>query len=140
LSFQGVQGNDIFIEQLYWNISQERPFNATTRVLDRWREPGDQTDWPRAASTDPNNNARPSDKYIDDGSFLRLRNLTLGYNFNNLWNMDRLRIFATAKNLFTITDYGWYDPEVGGSNLQRGIDDGIVPQPRTFLFGVEVQF
>ena len=140
LSFQGVQGNDIFIEQLYWNISQERPFNATKRVLDRWREPGDQTDWPRAASTDPNNNARPSDKYIDDGSFLRLRNLTLGYNFNNLWNMDRLRIFATAKNLFTITDYGWYDPEVGGSNLQRGIDDGIVPQPRTFLFGVEVQF
>jgi TonB-linked SusC/RagA family outer membrane protein len=140
ISLQGTQGNDIFNQQLYWNLSQERPFNATTRVLDRWKEPGDETDWPRAASTDPNNNARPSDKYIDDGSFLRLRNLTIGYNFNNVLNMNRLRVFATAKNLFTITDYGWYDPEVGGSNLERGIDDGVVPQPRTLLMGVEVKF
>jgi TonB-linked SusC/RagA family outer membrane protein len=140
LTIQGVQGNDIFNSELYWEIAQERPWNATTRVLDRWQEPGDKTDWPRAASGDPNNNSRPSDKYVDDGSYMRLRNLSLGYNFNNVAGFSKLRLHLTMKNLVTLTDYGWYDPEIGGSNLTRGIDNGVIPQPRTFLMGVEVNF
>lgn len=149
LSFtmQGIQGNDIFHKDMLWELGMSRPWNETTRVLDRWREEGDKTDWPRAVSGDPNNNNRPSDKYVEDGSFMRLRNLTIGYNFNNVMGNNRIRLFFTTKNLITLTNFSGIDPEVGGANLVRGVTGrnwgssrGSAQHPRSFLLGVEAQF
>ena len=91
-----------------------------------------------------NGNLRPSDFYIEDGSYLRLRNITLGYTFSeqtlNSFShnvIKSLRIYVAAQNLITITDYSGYDPEIGTSGdgyiFRRGIDTGQLPQPRTFI-------
>jgi iron complex outermembrane receptor protein len=77
-----------------------------------------------------------SDYYMENGSFLRMDNMTLGYNFNKLANSTaNLRVYATAQNLFIITKYTGLDPEIS-----NGIDSNIFPRPRTFMFGVSLDF
>jgi len=77
-----------------------------------------------------------SDYYMENGSFLRLDNMTLGYNFENLAGSNgRLRVYSTVQNLFVITKYSGLDPEVSG-----GIDNTVYPRPRTFMFGVSLEF
>ncbi|MGK7395296.1 MAG: SusC/RagA family TonB-linked outer membrane protein [Candidatus Cyclobacteriaceae bacterium M3_2C_046] len=150
LFFQGVAGNDIY--NLLWaGINDgQGDNNATTMMLDRWTPNNTNTDVPRAIAGDPNDNDRPSTRFLEDGSYLRLRNLQVGYNFNeglgNL-NISNLRIYVSAQNLFTITDYRSYNPEVGilstdseRRSLTRGIDFGTYPIPQIFTGGVQVTF
>jgi TonB-linked SusC/RagA family outer membrane protein len=130
--------------------------NATTAILDRWRKPGDVAKLPRAGQNlDASRNLRPSDWSMEDGAYMRLRNITLGYSVpQNIVNrmtgtniFTNIRIYAAAQNLFTITKYSGYDPELStqsGASSQyifaRGIDDGSLPQPRTIMAGIQLGF
>ncbi|WP_131535712.1 SusC/RagA family TonB-linked outer membrane protein [Pedobacter nototheniae] len=144
--FQGVQGNDIFnasridLEGLYDSKNQ------STAVLDRWTTPGQITNIPKVTKGNTDN-SRTSSRFVEDGSYLRLKSATLSYNFgaNTLkkLNMSKITVFATGYNLLTFTNYSGFDPEVqrySGNSPSMGIDYGTYPQSRTFLFGVNVGF
>ncbi len=144
LFFQGVQGNDLFnasridLEGLYDSKNQ------LSTVLDRWTHEGQITDMPKAIrSTD---NSRTSSRYVENGSYLRLKTATLSYNFGQValsrWKMSKLTVFATSYNLLTFTKYNGFDPEVQqyDKSPSMGIDYGTYPQARTFLLGVNVGF
>lgn len=116
--------------------------NQSDRVLDRWRIPGQITDVPKA-----NFNIQNSTYFVEDGSFIRLKDLTLAYSFApeviSRIGLTQLRPFFTATNLFTITRYTGMDPEVnqwGGSGAVQGIDWGTYPHSRNFMFGVNIEF
>lgn len=131
--------------------------NASTAILNRWEQPGDNAALPRAGQDDSGSgNLRPSDYFIQNGAYLSARNVTLGYTFTKATLqsfsgkvLSSLRIYVAAENLFIITGYKGYDPElstVNGDNnaydtiFNRGIDNGQIPQPRTFLFGIQAGF
>ena len=106
-----------------------------------------ETSMPRAIIGDPNDNDIMSDRYIEDGSYLRLKNISLGYTFPKKWisklNLENLRIYANIQNLWTITKYEGYDPEVGASTQNVnvfGCDNGRYPSPTTYSFGINVGF
>ena len=108
-----------------------------------------ETGLPRATLNDPNDNNRISDRYVEDGSYVRLKNITLGYTFPKRWiekaGIENLRIYANIQNLLTITDYSGYDPEVGASTADSkgytyGIDNGRYPSPTVYSFGLNVSF
>ncbi|MEM8897754.1 MAG: TonB-dependent receptor [Bacteroidota bacterium] len=147
LFLQGVQGNLIYNTTRYDLEGMTRVFNAGTEVLDRWTGPGTSNEIPRGVSGDPNRNTRMSDRFLEDGSFLRMKLLSVGYTINTdaLSWLSRARVYVSAQNLFTITDYTGYDPEIGArqginSTSGLGIDFGQYPQPRTFLAGVQLSF
>lgn len=128
----------------------DKPHNSSTAILDRWKQPGDNAPLPRAGQN-PVNNLQLSDFFLEEGSFLRLRNITLGYTVpaSTLTKLTKnvvtnFRVYIASENLFTITKYKGYDPEVstqdGNYIFNRGIDGGQLPQPRTFLFGFQVDF
>ena len=105
------------------------------------------TDIPRPTTTDNNRNNRMSDRFIEDGSYLRLQNVRLSYTLPRLWTMkariERLRLYVNAQNLFTWTNYSGYDPEIGAFNqdpLMQNIDMGRYPTPRVITFGLDVDF
>jgi len=138
---QGSQGNDIYnLNRFYTEGGLYSNGNSSTRVLGRWTGPGTSTDVPRAIASDPNQNLRVSSYFIEDGSYVRLKVLTLGYNFPKtlLGRVagQSLRVYASAQNLVTLTRYSGFDPEVG----LAGIDRGVYPQARVFLAGVNVGF
>lgn len=149
----GLAGVDIANSTKYYTESITESHNTTKALLNRWRNPGDVAALPRAGQNA--SNLRPSDFYIEDGSYLRVRNLTLGYTFSKSVLSELtgdvvggLRLYVAAQNLLTLTDYSGYDPEIstqhGGDGeafiFRRGIDTGQLPQPRTFLAGVQLQF
>src|SRR5699024_1039352 len=147
LFLQGVQGNDIFNANRIIREGMARLFGAGTEVLDAWTPENTDTDMPRAVSGDPNQNVRPSTRWIEDGSYLRLKNIQLGYNvpvssLNALTNgtINNLRIYVSSQNLLTITGYEGWDPEIGSKNttLTNGIDYGQYPAARSFLLGLQV--
>ena len=125
---------------------------ATTDVLRRWRAPGDVTDVPRAIRGDPRGNFRPdSDYFLEDASYLRLKNITLAYNlprrFAQRLRAQRLRAYVMGQNLYTWTSYTGFDPETvsaqtsGGSRrLVYGVDNGIYPLARTITVGLNLGF
>ncbi|MEC5145747.1 TonB-dependent receptor [Chitinophaga sp. 212800010-3] len=149
LVLSGVAGNKL-LNGLKLNTDfMSTGHNAGTDILDRWRKPGDVAALPRIGqNVTGNGNLRPSDWWLEDGSYLRLRNITIGYNapvamLNTITRntLKSLRIYVAAQNLLTITKYTGYDPEVAGDYLfARGIDLGQVPQPRTFLAGIQLGF
>jgi len=116
------------------------------RQLDRWQQPGDITDIPRM-TTHGNNYTLPSDRNLEDASFLRLRSLSLGYtlpvNAVQRIGLQSLRVYFQGTNLLTFTRYSGLDPEVNSadsiSNV-RGIDQAVVPNPRTVQFGLNLSF
>jgi hypothetical protein len=114
--------------------------NGTTRILNRWTGDGTSNDVPRAIVGDPNNNLRVSTHYIEDGSFIRLKNLTFGYtlprNILNKITASQIRVYVTGQNLLTLTHYTGFDPEVSVS----GIDQGVYPQVRTLIGGINIGF
>ncbi len=151
---QGVEGIELYYGYRYFAEGMLRPFNFEKRTLNRWTGPNTSDEIPRAIGGDPANNTRESDRFIGDGSFLRMRNLTLGYtvpftaleNFGNGF-LSKVRVYATAQNLFTITAYEGYDPEIGSQSQNpdqasrgRGIDNGQFPQARTFMLGAQITF
>jgi TonB-dependent starch-binding outer membrane protein SusC len=149
--FQGVQGNKIYNATRVITEGMVRFFNAGTQVLNAWTPTNTNTNIPRAISSDPNGNARPSTRFLEDGSYLRLKNLMIGYNVpgNSLQSITKgivsnFRIYLSAQNLLTFTDYSGYDPEVGNrtpnSSLTSGIDFAVYPQPKSYLVGIQVGF
>jgi hypothetical protein len=116
-------------------------------VLDRWTTPGQITDVPKAgtASASPKVNAiADSSRWVEDGSYVRLKAVTFGYNFNKFWGINSLKLYVTAQNLYTWTKYKGFDPEVsafgGSTGRQPGIDYGTYPQVRTFVVGLKASF
>ncbi|RPD49310.1 TonB-dependent receptor [Hymenobacter sediminis] len=141
---QGSQGNDIYNQNRY---ILESPLygnsSGSTRVLGRWTGPGTSNDVPRAVggdNADPNQNLRVSSYFLEDGSYLRIKTLTLGYTLPqsvlSRITAKQLRFYVSAQNLATWTNYSGYDPEVGS----RGVDLGVYPQPRVFLAGLNIGF
>ena len=134
-------GNDIF-------RGYERNLNYTNKfasVLNRWTGEGSSSIEPRYSFIDANNNTRASDRYVEDGSFVKIKNIQLGYNFplRESSSLTSLRIYALAKNAFTFTDYRGYDPEIsngGGPVLDTGVDRGTYPSPRIVSLGLNIKF
>ena len=152
---QGVQGNDVYF--LYGNFAYEtqlRGFNSYKDALNRWTPSNTNTNIPKLSVDDRNGNRRASTRFLDDGSYLRIRNITLGYNFAQLlrWkDVSGFRLYVTAQNAFTFTKYPGLDPEIQAnsndtrglglsSDLAVGIDWGTVPAPRTFIAGLKLDF
>ena len=150
LVISGVAGIELANALKFFTENASTGHNATTAILNRWKKPGDVAALPRAGqSVTSSGNLRPSDFFTENGAYLRARNLTLGYTFSKTTLrafsgnvLSRLRVFAAAENLFTITGYKGYDPEVSGSNFifGRGIDNGQLPQARAFIAGIQVGF
>ncbi|WPQ63251.1 TonB-dependent receptor [Chitinophaga sancti] len=142
---QGVHGNKIFNALKYTNMNPSigTNYNMLKGILDAWTPTHTNTDVTRVISTDLNGNyGNTSDWYIEDGSYLRIKNVTLGYtlpvHLTNAAKIGAVRIYATANNLLTFTKYKGYDPEVGMDNY--GIDVARYPQSRSFLLGLNVNF
>jgi hypothetical protein len=117
--------------------------NYTTEILSRWTGEGTSNRIPRVTNT--NINWQFSDLYVHDGDFLRISNITLGYDFGKLMklkNLSQLRIYGSVQNAFTFTKYNGMDPEIGYGveNWVSGVDLGYYPRPRTFLVGVNLKF
>lgn len=145
----GVTGLKILNGIKLYTQSMSTGHNGSTALLNRWRQPGDVAALPRLGqNATGNGNLRPSDWWLEDGSYLRVRNITLGYSLPAhilsgivSGSVRSARLYIAAQNLFTITGYTGYDPEVGGNYLfARGIDLGNVPQQRTFLAGLQLGF
>ena len=147
--FQGVQGNKLFNAERIISEGMLRLFNSGTAVLNAWTSSNPNTNMPRAISGDPNQNARPSNRWIEDGSYLRLKNLMIGYSIpaqalHSLARgaISRFRIYISSQNLLTFTKYKGWDPEVGSrrTSLTNGIDYGQYPSARSYQVGVQVGF
>ncbi len=146
--FQFVYGNDIYNGGgIYQSCNACYFDNQTKDQLDRWQNPGDITDVPQARLFDSNGDANSS-RYISDGSYLRLKNLTFGYNLpasvlSNL-SLRRARLYFSGNNLLTFTSYEGWDPEVNadylGGNIAFGRDFYSAPQARMYTFGIDIGF
>jgi TonB-linked SusC/RagA family outer membrane protein len=127
------------------NYERQQPYaNQLSYTIDRWVGPESSFDIPRQ-TTEPTRNNVFSSFYVEDGSFLRLRNLQLGYSFSKDWlrkiKMEQLRVYLAANNLFTLTKYMGYDPDLGSSSaLSAGVDYGMYPQAKTIMVGLQFKF
>lgn len=137
---QGVAGNKIYNANNIDNTGMAAAYNQTTDVLDRWRGEGTSNSMPRAVYGDPNQNARVSDRFVENGSYLRLKNITLSYTFPKQWlqkvQIENARLSLSCENVATITGYSGFDPEVG----INGIDQNRYPISRTFNVGLNFNF
>lgn len=145
--FQGSYGNDVYNAT---RIDLEGMFdskNQSSAVLRRWTPDNRNTDIPRAVGNGNVDNVRNSTRFVEDGSYVRLKAITLTYNFNPKWfgksGIRNLSVYATGQNLLTITNYSGFDPEVnafGLSATELGVDYGTYPQARSLTFGVNAEF
>ena len=139
---QGSYGNDIYNASRIETEGMYDGKNQSTRVLNRWKIPGQITDMPKA-----NFKLLNSTYFVEDGSYLRLKDVSLSYNFKGKllkkWGITRLQPYFTATNLLTWTSYSGMDPEVnqwGNSGTVQGIDWGTYPHCRSYVFGINVEF
>jgi len=149
LFIQGSQGNEIYNAAKRWLVDRRQNFNQGVEALNAtYYQPNYTASEPRIVRADPNRNVlRSSDRYVFDGSYARIKNLVVGYNLPasvlDRLNARRLRIYASAQNLATITNYFGLEPEVGtqgGDPRDNGIDRLLYPQPRTIVLGVQLGF
>ena len=147
----GSYGNEIYNTGKQNLQSMRFSEQQSADVANRWRNPGDQTDMPRATLVDSNLNSFINTRWIEDGSYLRVRDISLSYNFGQnvveKLSISGLRIYGNLKNWFTITNYSGYSPEVnrslGGVDsvaLTQGVDYGTYPQAKTLSVGLNVEF
>lgn len=145
---QGTLGNKIAnakIQDLYssnmvqWNMAKE--------MMNRWTGPGSTNEYPRVISSDPNQNSRFSDRYIENGSYVRVKNVQVGYSLPRQLisriGLTKLRFYASVDNLCVLTKYKGFDPEMGdylGSPLNNGVDMVSYPRPRVITFGLNLNF
>lgn len=144
MQLQGVQGVDIFNAEKAYTRNFFGDNNTTPLIYEAWTEEN-HTQHPRNIASDPNGNfGKPSTYFVEDGSYLKLRNIQVGYNvpekFLSKLQVSRLRLYLNANNLLTLTGYSGTDPEVAGSNTSRGVDYGLYPQVRTVTGGIELNF
>lgn len=152
---QGVQGNDVYF--LYGNFAyetQSRGFNSYADILNRWTPTNTDTNIPKVSLDDRNGNRRASTRFLYDGSYMRIRNISFGYNLKSVLKWDQIsamRVYFTVQNAFTFTKYPGLDPEIQAnandtrglglsSDLAVGIDWGTVPAPRTYVAGIKIDF
>ena len=140
----GSVGNDIYNASRIEMIGMYNGSNQITDVLRRWRVPGQVTDIPKAGELD---NLRASTRWVEDGSYLKIKNITLSYDFSGPWlreklNISRIQPYITLDNMITFTNYSGYDPEMSQytSATSMGIDWGTYPNVKTVTFGVNVDF
>jgi hypothetical protein len=145
--FQGSFGNDIYNQNRTITEGQTTALNQSTAVLNHWTPTNTNTNIPRPVFGDPNGNNRVSDRFVEDGSYVRLKNLTLAYNvpvsISKHAAIKNLRVYATGQNLITWTHYSGYDPEVSAdpfSTTAIGRDYGVYPQSRTYTVGLNATF
>jgi TonB-linked SusC/RagA family outer membrane protein len=150
--FQGVSGFQIYNEVRTGGEDMGGYGNSWTTARNRWTGPFTSNSMPRAVNGDPNGNNRFSDRWVENGSFLRLKNIQLGYTLprgllNKMGNMSNLRVYVSATNLALITKYSGLDPEIlggdtrqVGSVLEPGVDRGGTPLPRVLTVGVNAAF
>lgn len=152
--FQGVSGYKIFNALKYEGMFMDPRYNQYSEIKNRYHavnNPGGNL--PRVTIDDPNSNQRMSDYYVDKGDYLRLKSLTLGYTLDKELTkkirMQKVRFYVTMQNLFTITKYKGYDPDLGEAFAddvdvsgvsEVGVDRGQFPQPRSFIMGVNINF
>jgi TonB-linked SusC/RagA family outer membrane protein len=149
---QGVYGNDIFNGTRLNLEDMEQVKNASASALRRWRNPGDITDIPRAVFGN-SDNSLASSRFVEKGTYLRVKSITLSYDFNSNWlkkaYISSLNVFVSAQNLLTFTKYSGFDPEVSwagntGSGIDNavslGVEYGTYPNVRTFNVGINVNF
>jgi len=147
---QGVAGVDVVNGGRYWLEGMSKPFNSSAATLNRWKKEGDVAELPRAGQNS-GTNLQFSDWYVESGDYLKLRNITLGYNFfsnrrSNVFN--KIRIYVAIQNAFTITSYSGYDPEISTiypynnkyQTFARGIDYFSRPNPTIYRFGAQITF
>ncbi|TAH22198.1 MAG: SusC/RagA family TonB-linked outer membrane protein [Cytophagales bacterium] len=150
LFLQGVSGNQIYNGTKVIGQGMLRLFNSQTDVLNAWTPSNTNTSVPRAVNGDPNQNTRTSDRFLESGSYLRIKNLVFGYAVPSSaldsfakGSIKTARLYFSAQNLLTITKYTGFDPEVGSrfnNTLSNGIDYGQFPQARTIMIGVQLGF
>ena len=147
---QGVADVDVVNGGRYWWEGMSKPFNQTTAVLDRWRAEGDVASLP-AAGQNSGANLAFSSWYVESGDYIRLKNMTLGYTLPSNFaqgTFSKIRFFVSAQNLFTITKYSGYDPEISSNSpddnkvaiFGRGIDEYQRPNPTTYRVGLQLNF
>lgn len=146
--FNFSRGNDLFYAMGQYTDQQvSSGDNNRTTVLDRWRPDRTNTNQPRAIMGDPNQNSRNSSRWIEDGSFVRLKNLVLGYklpaSLASRGGFRTARLYVQGQNVKTWTNYSGFDPEVnyaGDTSITRGTDFYTIPQSRVWTFGINVTF
>ncbi len=144
---QGAGGNMIYQGLRRLDITNA---NYQTEVLGRWTGPGSTNSYPRVTTNDTNKNfTNPSDFNLEKGDFFRFKTIQLGYSFPKEWiesiSLQKVRLYVTGENLWTITKYTGYDPEIGGPttagmNNVQGVDRGYYPQAKSYMLGVNLQF
>ena len=150
LQFQGIAGVNAVNGNKYWFEGMTKPFNQTTAVLRRWKKDGDVTDMPAAAQNSGTNMAFSS-WYVENGSYFRMKNVTLGYTLPKSFlnsTFTKFRVYVAIQNAFTLTKYSGYDPEISSQSptdsnnyiFTRGIDQIQRPNPTTYRFGLQLNF
>ena len=146
--FQGVQGNNVYNSGAYWLGRFDDPTNYLANLAP-WTPTNPSTTTPRLALQSGTNTFGNTTRFLEDGSYLRLKNLQIGYTISKslvekVKGLGSVRIYLASQNLFTITKYSGYDPEtiggLDGSLLTRGVDEGNYPNPRTFTVGAQLGF
>jgi len=134
---QGSQGNKVLNFTRWYTEGGVSNGNYSNAVLGRWTGEGTSNSVPRLVLDDPNGNNRVSDRFVEDASYLRIKNVRLSYSIPSKWasrlNVKNTKFYLSAQNLLTVTNYSGFDPEVGG-----GVDYGFYPQARTFFAGITI--
>jgi hypothetical protein len=142
---QGVQGNEIFNGTSFYKLSSTAKWNLGRDMTKRWTGEDTQNDarYPRMNANDVNNSLM-SDRFIEDGSYIRLKNIQLGYSFKIPYlKVNKVYVYVNAQNLYTLTNYSGMDPEIGMRDYDSfdiGVDRGFYPSPRIFSFGFKTKF
>ncbi len=136
---QGSQGNKVLNFSRWYTEGGVSNGNYSNDVIGRWTAAGTSSKMPRLTLNDPNGNNRVSDRFVEDGSYLRIKNVRFAYTIPTKWadrmKLKKTQLYLSAQNLITLTNYSGMDPEIGG-----GVDLGFYPQARTLLVGVTVDF
>jgi TonB-linked SusC/RagA family outer membrane protein len=139
---QGVYGNDILSLTRMEIERMDHYFNYSATVANRWKYEDQETDIPRASLTDPNENNRVSNRWLEDGSYLRIKYVTIGYTIPEAASLkigvSQARIYFTVNNLYTLTNYSLYDPEIATNG--KGEDMGGYPQAKSYVLGISLGF
>lgn len=140
LFFQGVAGFDVFNAVKYQGMNVNPKYNQFSEILDRYHPVNNPNgNGPRVSTLDENGNKQFSDLYVEEGDYLRLKNITLGYSFNKELlrkvKLEKVRLYVNLQNYLTFSKYNGFDPEVGGNS---GVDYAQFPQPKTFLMGLNI--
>jgi hypothetical protein len=133
-------------QEIIRNYERQQPYaNQLDYVINRWTGPGSTNEHPRLTTGATRNNSF-SDYYVEDGSFVRLRNVQLGYTFSKKnpvlkkLKIESLRFYVSGNNLVTLTRYLGFDPDIGGGTLSAGVDYGFYPQAKTIMGGLNIKF